>query len=221
MSLRSWAKCYSEQGRFSPVGVAFHWTMAALIFFQIGLGWWMGIIPVGGGKLAALGVHSAAGLAIFLLALFRIVWRLMVPDPYNDADRMGWRTRFAYFVEHLFYVCFLILPLSGWAMWSSVAPAEPLEVGGIIPWPELPFGGLPMPARWLILDIAEDVHLAAVWLLMLLLPLHIGAALKHHFWDRNDVLSGMLPQISDVEHPRRAPKHRPPEPRPHGPSAAG
>ena len=33
--------------------------------------------------------------------------------------------------------------------------------------------------------------------LALLVPLHVGAALKHHFWDRHDVLEGMLPEIPD------------------------
>lgn len=221
MSVRSWAQCYSEEGRFSPVGVTFHWVMAAMIFFQLGLGWLITIMPVGGTKFGALGLHSAVGLAIFVLALFRIVWRIMVSDPFNDADTMGWRTKFAYFVEHLFYLCFLLLPLSGWVMWSSVAPAQPLQVGGILPWPEIPLASLPMPLRWDILEIAVDVHVAVVWLLLLLLPLHIGAALKHHFWDRNDVLSGMLPRIPDAEHPRTAPKHRRPKPRPHGRTAAG
>ena len=35
--------------------------------------------------------------------------------------------------------------------------------------------------------------------LLVLIPAHVGAALKHHFWDRHDVLQGMLPQIPDWE----------------------
>lgn len=215
MSLRSWGKWYTGRGRFSPVGVAFHWTMAAMIFAQLGVGWFLTIMPVGGAKIAALGVHSALGLAVFVLAFFRIVWRIIVPDPWNDADTEGWKTLVAYYVEHLFYVCFLLLPLSGWAMWSSVAPIEPLQAGGILPWPELPFGGLPMSTRWHILETAKGVHLTVVIILMILLPLHIGAALKHHFWDRDDVLSGMLPRIPDEQSARATAPHRPPKPRAH------
>ena len=54
-----------------------------------------------------------------------------------------------------------------------------------------------------VLDLAEDVHVVGVIGLCLLLPLHIGAALKHHFWDRDDVVRGILPEIpDDPSHPQ-------------------
>ena len=68
--------------------------------------------------------------------------------------------------------------------------------------------------RWAILDLAEDVHHALVVLLMVLVPAHVGAALKHHFWDRHDVLRGMLPEVPDEVDPRKAGPHKPREPRP-------
>lgn len=200
--LRAWAESYTSEGRFSPVGVLFHWVMAALIIFQLGLGWVMTLlIPVGGDKLHWYEVHSAIGLAVFVLAFLRMVWRMMVTDPYNEADTMGWRTTLAYIVEHIFYVCFFLLPLTGWAMWSVVSPG-PLYVGGVIPWPRMPLEELPYELRWQAMMLAESLHLIIVWLLMLLIPVHVVAALKHHFWDRSDVLRGMLPEIPDWKDPR-------------------
>lgn len=207
MSLRSWAACYTEQGRFSPVGVGFHWTMAALIIFQLGLGWYLKLMPVGGSKVAAYSLHGTLGVIIFLIALLRIVWRIMIPDPINAADNQGWRTKLANFVEHLFYACFLILPLSGWAMWSALNPPGSIDV--LLTWPLLPFYDVADWRRLQILYFAEDLHLAFVWVLMLMIPLHVGAALKHHFWDRDDVLAGMLPQVPDEELPKRGGTHRP------------
>lgn len=208
--LSDWANSYTSDGRYSPVGVIFHWVMAALIIFQLGLGWVMTlVIPVGGEKLRWYEIHSAIGLAIFVLALFRVAWRMMIDDPYNSADMMGWRTSLAYFVENIFYVCFFLLPLTGWAMWSSVAPPGPLSVGGVIPWPQLPLQSLPEAVRWEIMEIAESIHLILVWVLMLLVPVHIVAALKHHFWDRSDVLRGMLPEVPNWEDPRVEPKRKP------------
>ena len=206
MSIRSWAKAYTREGRFSPVGVAFHWVMAALILFQLGLGWSLKLMGVGGDKIAAYAVHGTVGVIILLLALLRIVWRIMIPDPFNDADRQGWKTKFAYIVEHLFYLCFVMLPLTGWAMWSAIG--EPAAISVLIPWPAMPFHQLDAWRQWEILYLAEDLHLAFAWLLMLMIPLHVGAALKHHFWDRNDVLKGMLPEIPD-EKPRVAPQRKP------------
>lgn len=198
--LRDWAERHTAQGHFSPVGVLFHWTIALLILFQLGLGWWMTLVtPVGGDKLQAYELHSAIGLAIFVLAILRMWWRIMVRDPWNAADEMGWRTTLAYIVEHLFYVAFILLPVTGWMMWSSVAPPGPLRVGGIIPWPQLPIEELPATMQWQLMMFAETLHLMLVWALMVLVVLHVGAALKHHFWDRNDVLRGMLPQVPDWE----------------------
>ncbi|MES2492497.1 MAG: cytochrome b [Pseudomonadota bacterium] len=210
--LRTWARKHTEQDRYSPVGIAFHWIMALLVLFQLGWGWWTGWLHPGGDKLQAYEVHSAAGLLILVLAVLRAIWRLIIPGPTNDADRLGWQTQAAHFTHYLFYLCFFGLPLSGWAMWSSVAAPGPLYVAGIVPWPQMPFEELPFAMRWAILDIAEDVHQALVLLLMVLVPAHVGAALKHHFWDRHDVLRGMLPEVPDAVDPRGAWTHRPREP---------
>lgn len=207
--VRDWGESYTSQGRFSPVGVLFHWTMAALVLFQLGLGWSMTLlVPVGGEKLRWYEIHAAIGLAIFVLAFFRMLWRIMITDPWNDADTQGWRSKLAYLVEHLFYACFFLLPITGWIMWSAVAPSGPLSVGGVLPWPQLPMEELPEPLRWDLMELAESLHAIIVWLLMLLIPVHVLAALKHHFWDRHDVLTGMLPEVPDWEDPREDPTQR-------------
>ena len=207
--LRAWAARHTEQDRYSPVGMAFHWVMALLVLFQLGWGWYSGWLHPGGDKLFAYQVHSAVGLPILILALLRLAWRIIVPGPFNDADRLGWQTQVAYVTHYLFYLCFFGLPLSGWAMWSSIAEPGPLHLAGLVPWPQLPFEELPLATRWAIMDVAEDVHHVLVMLLMVLVPAHVGAALKHHFWNRHDVLRGMLPEIPDAEDPRGARRHKP------------
>ena len=208
--VRAWGNRYTARGRYSPVGILFHWVMAALILFQIGWGFWTDWMMPGGDKVFAYQVHSAAGLPVLLLAVARILWRILITDPYNDADRQGVQTRIAHVTAMLFYVTFFTLPLSGWVMWSSVASPGPLYLAGIVPWPQVPLGGLEPLTRYRILDLAEDVHIASVIALLLLIPAHAGAALKHHFWDRHDVLRGMLPEIPDWEgRPARSPNSLP------------
>lgn len=202
--LRAWGNSYTTRGRYSPVGIAFHWIMAALILFQIGWGFWTDWMMPGGDKIAAYQIHSAAGLPVLLLAAGRMVWRMLIDDPYNDADDQGWQTTIAHVTAMLFYVTFFTLPLSGWVMWSSVAAPGPLYLGGLVPWPQVPLDELAPVTRYAILDLAEDVHTGSIIVLLLLIPAHVGAALKHHFWDRHDVLQGMLPQIPDWEDRRVA-----------------
>jgi cytochrome b561 len=211
--LRAWARTHTERNRYSPVGIAFHWVMAFLVLFQLGWGYYTSWMPPGGDKLFGYQVHSAVGLPILVLAIARFGWRLMIPGPINDADKQGWQSVIATALHYAFYVAFFGLPLSGWAMWSSIAEPGPLYLAGFIPWPQMPFDQLPLELRWHILQAAETLHQALVILLLVTVPLHVGAALKHHFWDRHDVLEGMLPEIPDAEDPRPKPQHRPREPK--------
>ena len=212
-ALRVWARTHTERSRYSPVGIAFHWIMAFLVLFQLAWGFYTSWLPAGGDKLAAYEVHSAAGLPILLLAVGRVGWRFLIPGPINDADRQGWQTRAAYAIHYVFYAAFFALPLSGWAMWSAVGEPGALHLAWLVPWPQLPFDQLPLTVRWRIMDMAEDIHLVFVIILLAAIPLHVVAALKHHFWNRHDVLRGMLPEIPDAEDPREGSPHRPREPR--------
>lgn len=212
--IRAWGQKYVREGRYTPVGIAFHWVMAALILFQLGWGFWADLLMPGGDKLRAYEIHAAVGLAILILAMGRFAWRGIIgPGPVNDADVGGWKSRFAHLTAIIFYVLFFTLPLSGWAMWSAIAPPGPLYVGGLVPWPQMPFAGLEMTTRMALLDLAEDIHFYSIIVLLALLPAHVGAALAHHFWWRHDVLSAMLPRVPD-EVGRRTRSRRSGSPRP-------
>jgi cytochrome b561 len=197
--VRQWAVSYTENGKYSPVGVWFHWIMAALVLFQLGMGWTMSRYRVGGSKLDAYELHSELGLTLLLLAILRFGWRLFVPDPINDADGPGWQSTAAHITKVLFYALFALLPLSGWAMWSAIQPVEPLSIFGLIAIPPMPFHTLSPAWQYQVLEWAESLHVLGVIGLSLLVPLHVGAALKHHFWDRDDTVRGILPEVRDDE----------------------
>lgn len=217
--LRRWARRYTDAGRYSPVGGLFHWIMAFLILFQLVWGLGLAFLPAGGDKLDAYVVHAAAGVPVLLLALARGAWRLLIPGPQNDADTQGVQTRIAHGLHYLFYACFLAMPISGWVMWSALVAPGTLTFAGLIGWPALPVAELPLITRWSLMDAARTLHVWLAWLLVIIVPLHVIAALKHHFWDRHDVLRGMLPDIPDAAAPRAAMPHVPPVP--DAPSGSG
>jgi len=211
-AIRRWAKRHGRKRRYTPVGIAFHWVMAALVLYQLGSGWMMERYPAGGDKLDAYRLHSEIGLTLLLLAALRFVWRTIVPGPINDADALGWQTTVAEVTHILFYALFALLPISGWAMWSALQPVAPLSLAGLVPVPAMPFHDLsPAWQRW-VLDIAEDAHGVGVVGLALLVPLHVGAALRHHFWAKHDVLEGILPVIPDSRDHPAGPQHMPAKP---------
>jgi cytochrome b561 len=201
VNVLEWAAGHHDEGRYSPVAIAFHWTMAALIFVQLALGWWMGQLPVGGDKVAAHSLHYVIGVLMLVLAMGRGSWRLLAPGPINDADKPGWESNAAGLTHYLFYTCLFGLPLTGWMMISATAREQDLTLVGLTAWPLLPFQDLTEVRRWQIEAVSEWLHWGLVISLLLLIPLHVGAALKHQFIDRDDVLHGMLPVVPQL--PRR------------------
>ncbi|ANC50605.1 cytochrome B561 (plasmid) [Aurantiacibacter atlanticus] len=212
---REWSESYRARGKYTPVGVAFHWIMAAVVIFQLFSGWWMQRYLAGADKLDAYALHSEIGLTLLVMGALRLLWRLIVPGPINDADTPGWPTKVAHATHFLFYALFAVLPISGWMMWSAIQPARDLNLAGLVPVPAMPFQDLSPEMQFRMLDLAGDVHVAAAILLAGLIPLHVIAALKHHFLDRDDVLEGMLPEVPDTHwHPGGPNYSRPDAPSP-------
>lgn len=203
-NILEWAAGHHDKGRYSPIGVAFHWTMAVLVVFQLVWGWRMGRLPVGGDKLAAYDVHIGVGVLMLLLVIGRLSWRLLAPPSINDADKPGWESVAASITHYVFYICLFGLPITGWFMISATAPEQGLTVAGLLPWPVIPMADMSNPARWRVEAVAEWMHGALIVSLLLLIPIHVGAAVKHHFIDRDDVLHWMLPVVPQL--PRRRTK---------------
>ncbi|MGA0544094.1 cytochrome b [Brevundimonas sp. VNH65] len=202
VNILEWAAGHHDEGRYSPVAIVFHWTMAVLVVFQLFWGWWMGQLPVGGAKVAAHDLHYLIGVFILVLALGRGAWRLLAPGPINDADKPGWESTAASITHYVFYTCLFGLPLTGWMMISATARDQDLTLLGLLRWPLLPMQDLTFVRRWQIEAVNEWLHWAMIATLLLMIPLHVGAAIKHQIIDRDDVLHGMLPVVPQPK-PRR------------------
>jgi len=195
VNILEWAAGHADEGRFSPVAIVFHWTMAALVVFQLGWGWWMGRLPVGGDKAAAYDIHFAVGILMLVLVIGRGGWRMLAPDVINDADKPGWESTAAHITHYVFYSCLFGLPLSGWAMVSATARDQELTLLGLVPWPLLPMHDLSNTQLWVIEAASEWMHWGLIVSLLVMIPIHVAGALKHQFIDRDDVLHGMLPIV--------------------------
>lgn len=173
--------------RYSAVSVIFHWLIAALVIGQILLVM-AGDAAEGDGARFFRDTHKAVGISILVLTLARIGWRLANPAPPAPPTMKAWE-RFAAKATHLgFYAILLILPLSGWL--ASSAAGRDISWFGLFNWPLLPIGGGREAAGQFM-----DVHRAVVKGLYVLLFLHVAAALKHQFIDRDNVLHRMIPLI--------------------------
>jgi cytochrome b561 len=179
--------------RYGAVSIGLHWTIAALIILQIGLGWYMGeVLPDHSPAQARVeSLHVSVGLTLLLLVLVRIGVRLGHAAPAPPAGTPKWERALARTTHVLFYVLMLVLPVSGWAMVS--VGSHPISFWGL-PWPHLPgLGFLADPANR---PLRRDLRLAhaniLIWIVLANLALHVAGALKHQF-DGRPVLWRMAP----------------------------
>ncbi|MEO6279371.1 cytochrome b/b6 domain-containing protein [Roseateles sp.] len=186
-----WAEGHHRRGVYSPIGVAFHWTMAALMIFQLGYGWFLSWQPAGGDKLLGYQTHAEVGLTIMVLGSLRFLWRSQIGAPDNvDEDSLSGKASRA--VQVWFYFSFFALPISGWVMWSTLPGDLPLSIAGVIPFPNLPFDQLSEQLQFTLMQGAATAHVWIVWITALSIPGHAGAAVLHYLIKRDRVLQSML-----------------------------
>lgn len=183
---------------YTLVAIILHWLIALLIIGQIIGGWAMTHIIEDGSttQFELYQLHKSFGISILLLSLGRLAWRLTHPAPPAPVDAPLWERRIAKITHILFYVLMIGVPIGGWALVSAspYAQSVPTYLFGVIPWPHLPFfSGI--EDREAITGFISEMHERFAFATGALLILHIGAALKHHFINHDDVLARMLPFI--------------------------
>lgn len=164
---------------------AFHWLIALLILVQAAIGLTMVTMATTPDKVRVFALHKSIGLTILALVLLRIAWRLSEKRPTDPPTMPRWQVRAARGMHFALYVLILAIPLSGW--WFNSASNAPLVWFGLVDIPSLTHGYAPLwKPRALLL------HQTLFWILVALLVLHVGAALWHHFRQRDDVLRRMV-----------------------------
>ena len=133
-------------------------------------------------------LHVSIGLTIFILSLVRLAWRLANPPPPYPEEMKSWEKYLAKAVVTVFYVLMISLPISGWLAFSTELPQTPelneVLLFGMIAVPVAPITGLP----------ADDMHEAGSKIAMVLIALHVLAALKHQIMDDMDTFGRMRPK---------------------------
>jgi cytochrome b561 len=173
--------------RYSAPAQLFHWLSALLIGLAWLLGQLHGKFPEGGPRSLAGFAHITAGQVILILLLLRVLWRFVSPPPAKEASPASvWGDRIAALTQSLLYLLILAIPVVG--VLTVFAHGKPLPLFGL--------GAIPSP--W-VKDKEFGHKLMEVheWLangLILLVILHAGAALGHHFRLKDDTLKRMLPK---------------------------
>jgi superoxide oxidase len=178
----------SQDDRFDRTSIILHWVTVLLITIQFTsiwaretIGHQSGLAPL------LLSLHRAMGLLTWTVVAARLIWRRYfahVPD--FPANMPIVQQLVAKANEHSLYIMLLAVPATGLA--RALLRGRPLD---LLIW-QVPALMNPHPA-WQ--SMFAEAHEACATVLMLLIGLHIGAALFHHAILRDDVLQRMTPEL--------------------------
>jgi cytochrome b561 len=171
--------------RYGVVAQAFHWLIAALVVGQFVLANMADDLPIGVHKLALLARHKSFGMTVLMLAILRLLWRLRNPPPELPAGMTPAERMLARATHVAFYVLLFAMPFTGWLM--SSAKNYSVSWFGVFTWPNL------IGKDEAAFELLRSTHHVLSDILLAIAILHILAAFKHHFWNKDDVLVRMLP----------------------------
>ena len=171
--------------KYSKPAIFFHWITVILIVLGFSLGLYMVNLKLSPEKLQLYSRHKWIGITVLLIAVLRLAWRATHPAPPLPTTIPKWQRSAAESVHVVLYILIFAIPLSGW-MFSS-ASGFSVKYFGVIPLPDL------VSKSKLLAAQMQIVHQTLAWGLAAIVGLHVAAALKHHFFDRDDVLIRMLP----------------------------
>ena len=173
--------------RWGFVSILFHWSMAALFFAQFWLGWYMQGVRNLVDQYRLYQWHKSLGFLILGLAILRILWAVTSRRPKLPEDTPPAEKSLARGSHFVLYLALLLIPLTGWAVVST----SPLPIASWF------FGQFVVPP----LPLGVSLHAEQIWIslhgllaycMIFLVAIHVLAALRHHFRNRDDVLRRML-----------------------------
>jgi len=176
---------------YGSVAKTFHWLTALLILTIIPLGIYANDLPYDTSEELArkawfFSLHKTLGIAVFFVALARILWAITQPKPAGLHPERHAETFLAAMVHWLLYGSLVLVPLSGWVHHAATAGFAPIW------WP---FGqNLPMvPTSDAVAAVTAGLHKVFELVLIGSIVLHAAGAIKHHVIDKDVTLLRMLP----------------------------
>lgn len=176
---------------YSKTARTLHWVTVALVVIQVPVGLSMAYrgntLNIWDKLTGALyNGHKVVGITILALVLWRLVHRFTRGAPADEPTLEPWQKVAAHANHWGLYLLLLATPVAGY-IGISLFPA--LDIFGLFKLP-----GLVAPDK-AAAGTAFAVHMALVAALVLLIAMHVGAALFHYFVRKDNVLGRMIPRL--------------------------
>ena len=172
------------QKRYSSVAIVLHWAMALLILIAWSIAIAIDDMPLSPTRITGLSWHKWLGVSVFFLVLVRLLWRTTHPAPPLANKVPVWQEKGMHLTHWALYILMLVVPVAGWLM--SSAKGYTVNYFGLFELPDL------VEKDKALGHLLKEVHEILANSLMLLVGLHIAAALKHQWIDKDGLLSRML-----------------------------
>lgn len=167
--------------RYTYTAIGLHWIMALGFFAMFILGFYMKGLSLTPQKLQLYSWHKWAGVSLFLLALFRLVWRVTHRPPVLPASMSHHAVTLAHLGHYVLFAFMIAVPLSGWLM-SSAMGFQTVWFG-IVPLPDL------IGKDKVLAETLAATHTYLNWAFLITIIGHILIALKHQFIDKDNLLA--------------------------------
>ena len=166
--------------------ITLHWLVALTILGLCALGIYMV-------RTEAWGLfhwHKSIGLILFAFILARLAWRLKqgLPPPVRDAAR--WERLASHGAHWLLLAATVALPITG-MMYSGLG-GHGFGIFALEFMESHYVAGKAVPVNAGLAELGQALHSWIGYALLALVALHVAAALKHHFIDRDGTLRRML-----------------------------
>jgi len=166
--------------------ITLHWLTLALIAAAFAMGLILLDMPLSPLKLKLYAWHKWIGLLVLALLPLRLFLRLRSKLE-RGRELQPWEARLSGLVHGLLYGLLLLVPLLGWL--QSSAAGFPVVWFGVLPLPDL------VDKQPEVAKVLKAAHAAAVYFLASLVAIHALAAVYHQTFQRDGVLSRMLPWV--------------------------
>ena len=176
----------TDLSRYSRPAILLHWLTAILVLAVVGLALFRETFS--SASVAMIGAHKQVGLALLVIVLVRLAWRIAhCPPPLPRSVRPGER-RIAAAVHRLLYALLIAVPVAGWLFVSLAPSSRPLHYRGPDTIPRLPTG---------IDDAASfswhEAHELLGFALIGLFILHVAGVARHELVLHDRLLARMAP----------------------------
>jgi len=168
---------------FGGISRLFHWVVALMVLGMLMGGLILDILPGGGFRSLIVGLHKSTGVTILLLTALRLGWRYVNPRP-RDLGANALENQLGRLMHIFLYVLLFLQPTFGILMSQSFG--SPVRVFGLFTLPTI------VGRSDAVGSVFHQMHTVTALLLAICVGIHIAAAVKHHYIDRDRTLLRMI-----------------------------